>query len=122
MSSFHIRGYTDEDMYGSISRALRDRGYDVISTPESQNLGLSDGEQLRYAISRHRAMITFNVGDFVQLHTEYLHANIEHCGIIVSKRLPIGEVVKRMLNLLNSLTADEMRNRLEYLTDWPPAA
>lgn len=63
--------------------------------------------------------MTFNVGDFMHLHAEYFQAQMTHWGIIVSKRLPIGEVVKRMLHLLNSLTADEMQNRLEYLTDWP---
>ncbi len=118
MNSLYIRVYTDEDMYGTIVRALRERGYDAISTPESKNLGQSDPEQLRSAISQQRAIVTFNVGDFVQLHTEYLQSHLEHWGIIVSKRLPIGDVVKRMLNLLNNLTADEMRNRLEYLTDW----
>ncbi len=46
-----------------------------------------------------------------------LHSNLDHWGIIVSKRVPIGEIVKRMLNLLNSLTADEMQHRLEYLTE-----
>jgi hypothetical protein len=122
MNSLYIHVYTDEDMYGTIARALRERGYDAISTPEAGNLGQSDAEQLHYAIIQERAILTFNVGDFVQLHTEYLHSNLEHWGIIVSKRVPIGEVVRRMLNLLNSLTADEMQNRLEYLTDWPPTS
>jgi predicted nuclease of predicted toxin-antitoxin system len=111
MNSLYIQAYTDEDMYGTIARALRDRGYDVISTPEAGNIGQSDQEQLQYAILQQRTLITFNVADFVQLHAEYLQADSVHWGIIVSKRLPIGEVVKRMLNLLNSLTADEMRNR-----------
>lgn len=120
MNSLYIRVYTDEDMYGTIARALRDRGYDAMSTPEAGNLGQSDPEQFHYAVLHQRAIVTFNIADFVQLHTEYLHADLEHWGIVVSKRLPIGEVVRRLLNLLNGLTADEMRNRLEYLTDFPP--
>ncbi len=118
MRSLYIPIYTDEDMYGTIARALRDRGYDAISTPEAGNLGQPDHDQLQSAISQHRAILTFNVCDFVQLHALYIQSNQEHWGIIVSKRLPLGEVIKRMLNLLNSLTADDMRNRLEYLTDW----
>lgn len=120
MNSLYIGVYTDEDMYGTLARALRERGYDALSTPEAGNTGYTDDEQLRYAISQQRAIVTFNVADFVQLHTDYLHGNINHWGIIVSKRVPIGEVVKRMLHLLNGLTADEMQNRLEYLTDWSP--
>ncbi len=102
-------------MYGSIARALRERGYDAISTPEAGNIGQSDEDQLLYAISRKRAILTFNVCDFVLLHTEYIQSNQKHWGIVVSKHLPIGVVVRRMLALLNSLTDDEMQNRLEYL-------
>lgn len=120
MNALYIHVYTDEDMYGTIARALRERGYDAISTPEAGNLGHTDVEQLHYAASQQRAILTFNVRDFVQLHAEYLPKNEFHWGIIVSKRLPIGEIVKRMLHLLNTVTADEMQNRLEYLTDWPP--
>jgi hypothetical protein len=120
MGALYISIYTDEDVYGSVVRALRDRGYDAISTPEAGNLEQSDAEQLSYAVSQKRAILTFNVRDFVQLHTEYIQSNREHWGIIVSKRLPIGSVVRCMLNLLNSVSADEMQNRLEYLTDWTP--
>lgn len=102
----------------SMARALRDRGYDAMSTPEAGNLGHSDEEQLAHAISERRTILTCNVGDFMQLHTEYLQSNREHCGIIVSKRLPIREMIRRMFALLNSISADEMRNRLEFLTDW----
>ena len=118
MNSLYLRIYTDEDVYGTVARALRDRGYDAISTPEAGNLGQSDEEQLEYAISERRTIMTCNVGDFMRLHTEYLQANREHCGMIVSKRLPISEMIRRMFTLLNGLSADEMRNRLEFLTDW----
>ncbi|GAK59978.1 hypothetical protein U27_06965 [Candidatus Vecturithrix granuli] len=116
MSALYIHVYTDEDMYGTIARALRERGYDAISTPEAGNLGQTDVD----AVSQQRAILTFNVRDFVQLHAEYLQNNNSHWGIIVSKRFPIGEIVKRMLHLLNAMTVDEMQNKLEYLTDWSP--
>lgn len=35
MNSLYIHVYTDEDLYGTIARALRERGYDAISTPEA---------------------------------------------------------------------------------------
>jgi len=114
----YIRIYTDEDIYGCVARALRERGYAAISTPETGNLGQSDKFQLSYAVSRKRAILTFNVRDFVQLHNRYIQYNRDHWGIIVSKRLPVGVVIKHACTLLNRLTADEMKNRLEYLTDW----
>lgn len=117
MKTLYIRIYTDEDVYGTVARALRDRGYDAITTPEAGNLGRSDEEQLAFAISERRTILTCNVGDFVRLHTETRQANREHGGMIVSKRLPISEMIRRMLALLNGISADEMRNRLEFLTD-----
>ena len=45
----------------------------------------------------------------------------EHCGIIVSEQYPIGELLRRMLNLLMSLSIKDMRNRLEYLSQWGEA-
>lgn len=118
MNTLYLRVYTDEDVYGTVARALRDRGYDAISTPEAGNLGQTDDEQLRYAISEQRTILTCNVGDFMRLHTEALQTNREHWGIILAKRLPISEMIRRMLTLLNHLSGDEMGNRLEFLTDW----
>ena len=36
-------------------------------------------------------------------------------GIIVSDQLPIGETVRRLLNLLNRVSADEMWNEIRWL-------
>ena len=83
MDSFYIRLYTDEDMYGTIAKALRARGYDAVSTPESGNLGKTDAEQFQYAASQQRTIVTFNVSDFVRLHQACLQASGEHVGIIV---------------------------------------
>ncbi|GAK51230.1 hypothetical protein U14_02473 [Candidatus Moduliflexus flocculans] len=46
MNSLYLRIYTDEDAYETVARALRDRGYDAISTQEAGKLGHADEEQL----------------------------------------------------------------------------
>ena len=117
-TDLYIKIYTDEDVFGTVARALRDRGFDAVSTPEAGNLGLSDLEQLCHAVSQHRTILTFNVSDFIQLHTQFRENNQEHYGIIVCKRLHVSEIIKRMLLLLNGLLAEEMKNRLEFLTFW----
>lgn len=55
-----IKLYTDEDIFGQVAEQLRRRSYDVLSTPEAGNLELSDQEQLEFAISQRRAILTFN--------------------------------------------------------------
>lgn len=116
MSTISI--YTDEDMHGQVAPQLRRRGFDTLSTPEVGNLELSDEEQLDFAIQNKRAVLSFNRRDFCRMHAEYLTSGRKHYGIIVSTQLPIGEVVKRCLRLLSALTAEEMVNRLEFLSNW----
>ena len=46
----------------------------------------------------------------------------EHAGIILSVQMPIGGLLKRMLRLLDQVTADEMKNNLRYLSDFADRA
>ena len=85
---------------------------------EAEKVGLSDAAQLAFAISQNRAIFTFNRGDFVQLHTEFLHQNRTHSGIIVSDQLEIGVVIRRLLKLLDARSTEDMRNWLEFLSNW----
>jgi hypothetical protein len=41
-----------------------------------------------------------------------------HEGIILSDQLSVGLVLRRLMRLHLSLTSDDMKNRLEYLSFW----
>ncbi len=110
-----IRLYLDEDVFKRVAFALRLRHFDVISVHEVGRRGLSDEEQLTYAASEGRTLFTYNTPDYLQLHLEWLERGQDHYGIIVSDQLPIGETIRRLLNLLNRITADEMRNEIRWL-------
>ncbi len=114
-SGLFVRLYLDEDVHGRVARALRLRNFDVVSAHETARLGLSDEEQLAQAAADGRALFTFNTADYVRLHLEWFRAGKTHHGVIVSDQLPIGETVRRLLNLLNRVTADEMHNQLRWL-------
>jgi len=107
--------YLDEDIHKRVAYALRLRGFDVVSTSEVGNTGLSDSEQLAYAVAEKRALVTFNVVDYVKLNKEYLLLGKDHYGIVVSSQLPIGETIRRLLGLLNKLSADRLKNTLLWL-------
>jgi hypothetical protein len=64
--------------------------------------------------------VTFNVADFARLHHEWMHQGLNHAGLIVSSQRPIGEILRRLLRLAQRLSAEEMQDRLEYLSNWPP--
>jgi len=114
-----IRLYLDEDAQRtSLVRALRARQIDVLTANEAGQVGLSDADQLAFAISQNRTIFTFNRGDFVQLHTKYLRQNRTHAGIIVSDQLEIGVVIRRLLKLLDGRSATAMHDWLEFLSNW----
>jgi hypothetical protein len=116
-----IRLFFDEDSKnGAVVRALRVRQRDVLTSGEAGQDGRNDMEQLRYATSLGRVLVSSNIGDFQRLHTEYLQANDEHAGIILihQKRFSIGEQARRLMSIMNFVTDQQMRNRMEFLSNW----
>ena len=95
--------------------ALRLRHFDVVTAHEVRRWGLSDEEQLTYAATEGRALFTYNTPDYLRLRLDWLQRGKEHYGTIVSDQLPVGETVRRLLNLLNRVTADEMRSQVRWL-------
>ena len=115
------RLFLDEDsMSKAMAHNLRLRGIDVTTVAEVGRTGLTDLEQIEYATSEGRIICTGNVGDFFQLHTDFLTNDKEHSGIIIIQRqgLSIGEQLRRLLRLIKSKDVDSMRNNLEFLSNW----
>jgi hypothetical protein len=113
-----IRFFTDEDVYGAIAPALRHAGFSALSTPEADRLGESDENQLIWAVSRGYVLVTFNVGHFANMHADWIRRQHHHAGIVVSQQRPIGDMLRRLVHLAESLDADEMSDRLVFLGDW----
>ncbi len=68
--------------------------------------------------SRESCIGDINVSDFARLHYRWLEDGRHHAGVIVSRQRPIGEAVRGLLHLAGSLEAEDMQDRLEYLTNW----
>ncbi len=113
--SLFIRLYLDEDIFKSVAPALQARGFDVASVHDLHHYGWSDAEHLAYAAAEGRAVFTFNAPDYIALHTEYLSEGRSHAGIIVSKQHSIRETIRRLLDLLNRVTRDEMKNQFWWI-------
>ncbi len=110
--------YLDADVSKKSAPTLREKGFDVISAKEVGNAELDDRAQLEYAIGQRRAILTCNIQDFVPLLDEYWRAGREHYGVIVSEQLSVGELLRRVLNLLNTVDADEMKNSYRDLGEF----
>jgi len=83
-------------------------------------LGLPDEGQLAFAAERYCVIYSYNVPDFCRIHKEWIASGREHSGIILAQQqqYSIGEQVRRILRLRSELSAEKMRNRLEFLTSW----
>jgi len=112
-----IKLYFDENVPDAIAVAVRLRGYDVTTVRDAERKAASDIDQLRYASLQKRVLFTFNVADFVKLHDEFVANGRHHSGILLSKQLPVGIVVKRLLKLLSRLPVDEIENNIIWLND-----
>jgi predicted nuclease of predicted toxin-antitoxin system len=110
--------YTDEDVTADLAPALRWRGYTAQSTAEAGQAEMSDEAQLTYATEQGMAIFTYNVQDFIPLARAWYTIGREHAGIILSEQFSqhqFGELLRRMLRLLDRLSADEMYNRIVFL-------
>jgi hypothetical protein len=113
--------YFDEDtVRHALVDALRQRGVDLLTPLDIGMNEATDDEQLEYAAAEGRALYTFNMSDFCRLHSEWLADQREHAGIIVARQrqYSVGDQMRRLLKLIATRSADEMRNRLEFLSDW----
>ena len=116
-----IRLYFDEDsMRRSLVRALLARGVDVITALDAEMIERRDAEHLEYATQQGRVLCTFNVGDFYLLHTDYMAHNKLHAGIILMRQqhYSVGEQMRRLLRLMASKSAEDMKNWVEFLSAW----
>ncbi|MGH7139322.1 MAG: DUF5615 family PIN-like protein [Pirellulales bacterium] len=112
------RLYIDEDAEErAVVDGLRNHGIDVLTVVEAGMEGENDETQLVFATSQSRILYSLNVEDFCRLHTEFLSAGHGHAGIAVipRQRHSIGEKIRRLIEMVTSISAEEMRNRLEFL-------
>jgi hypothetical protein len=113
--------YFDEDvMQHGLVFALRSHGVTLTTAAEASFLNRADFEHLIRAADGGHVLYSFNMRDYCRLHEEWMQAGREHAGIILApqKQFSIGEQLRRLMQLRACLSAEDMRNRLEFLTNW----
>ena len=113
--------YTDEDVTDRLVELLRERGFNAASSAEWGTTGFTDEEQLALATERRHALLTFNRDDFIALARQWQAEGREHAGIVISQQMGrklLGELLRQVCNLLDSVSADEMWNTVRYLQSY----
>lgn len=115
MDKLFIEIYLDEDANGLIADLIRSRGFAVKTMQEAGKLGKTDYEQFEFAKSQKLVLLTHNRVDFEKITQEHFTSNKTHYGLIIAARQSPQEIVRRLLKILNTFTADEMKNQIIYI-------
>jgi hypothetical protein len=113
-----IRLYLDADVDVRLAANLRGAGYDCVSAREVGNAALDDETQMVFAANEDRTLLTHNIQHFVPLFERWWHAGLNHPGVVVSQQIPLGELQRRVLRLLDVTSPDEMENNLRNLAEF----
>lgn len=110
-----MRLLLDEHYSPAIAEQLRQRGHDVVSVDERDDLrSSSDAELFAAARAERRALVTNNVVDFAPLVREATIQSEPHFGVVFTsdRSLPrakrtIGRFVELLDELLAARTAED---------------
>ena len=107
--------FLDEDVHEELATALRRQGTDAVNAHECGRKEAKDAEQLAFAVSQQRALMTFNIADFEALADEYFGQGKPHFGIIVSPQRSFRETLRRLVLLTSKFTQESLADQLIYL-------
>ena len=110
--------HLNEHLSPRLANQLRGYGFDITSSQETELLSDDDSTQLAHSALQQRAILTFNSVDFVALHEQYMADGKEHWDIVLSTEEPISVLVHRLLRLLNSVSAVDLKNQIRWLNDF----
>ena len=115
MNRLFIEFYLDEDVSILVADLIRARGFVITTTREEGQGGSGDAEQLAHAVKRRTTLVTHNRTDFEFLARQYFNSDLKHYGIVIAVRRPAHEIARRLLVILNQVTADEIENQVRYV-------
>lgn len=106
-----IKFYFDESVNVAVAAGLRRRGVTTITARDSGNLGLTDAEQLRYAVKNVLVIVTHD-DDFLNLAAKKTHTGVVY---VHQQKYSIGDFMRHLKLLWDIVDSGEMKNHIEFL-------
>lgn len=108
----NLRFYLDENVPVQIAHQLQARGIDAVTVRDLGLLGTTDEDHLENATSLGRVLCTYDA-DFIGLAS----SGLGHAGIVFGQQDAhyVGAWVRWLTMMHAVYTAEEMRDRIEYL-------
>ena len=108
--------YMDQHIPAAVTRGLRRRGVDVLTTEGDHAANWDDEEILARATDLERIVFTQD-DDFLAIGHHWQLAGRDFAGIVYAHqlRITIGQAIADLELISKIMTAEEMRNRIEFL-------
>jgi hypothetical protein len=81
-----VRFLLDEEQQAEAAEAARGLAFDVVRVYELERMGLRDDQQLGFAASERRILVTRNRDDFIALTRTFYATGRAHAGILIVTR------------------------------------
>lgn len=105
-----IKVYADENVEKSVVFSLKEKGFDITSVNIEERKGLTDDDQLDFAIKEGRAILSHDP-DFVKICEDK-----EHPGILfIPRRRKPEEIVKRVVRILEILDMEDLKGEIIFV-------
>ena len=111
-----LKIYTDENVDVRVSEGLNLRGIKAFSAIRVGMIGVTDREHFNYA-SELQAVIFTHDHHFLELANSLTKEGKDHWGVIFAgmNKLSVGECIRRLALYADVLSAEEMKNQIEFL-------
>jgi predicted nuclease of predicted toxin-antitoxin system len=107
-----LKFHLDENISNAVAKGLIRRGIDVTTTAKENLIGASDQEQLAFALSQGRVLVTQD-DDFLRLHQfGKLHAGIVYCR---KSSRSTGEIIQALGLLWECVAPEEISVQVEFI-------
>jgi len=113
-----VKFYLDEDLSPQIAVLLRNKGLGCISAHETRMLGVSDLEQLMFASSQKRCIVTKNRDDFIRLTVQFFNDELPHFGLLIIPSTIPGDKFSQIANALFGYAKDCSEDLPNYTIDF----
>ena len=106
-----ISFYLDEHIHRAVANGLQRRGVNVLTVHEAGKSGVSDRQQLSFAASEGRVMVSMD-SDFLILASE----GVSHAGIVYANpQRSVGHLIASLMLIYDVLNSADMTNHVEYV-------